>query len=32
VARALFALGHELLLAAAGDIQAVAHEKASLHI
>jgi Rv2632c-like len=31
-ARALFALGHELLLAAAGDIEAVAHQKARLHI
>ncbi len=32
VARALFALGHELLLAAAGDIEGVAQEKARLHI
>ena len=32
VARALFALGHELLLAAALDIEAVAHERARLHI
>lgn len=31
-ARALFALGHELLLAAAVDIEAVAREKARLHI
>jgi Rv2632c-like len=30
-ARALFALGHELLLAAASDIQATTHEKTNLH-
>ena len=31
-ARTLFALSHELLLTAAVDIQAVAHERAWLHI